>query len=99
MPAVAGISSEAWGQAIKSLCAQGLLIPAQAAPVRIAAEDVRMMRQYLDKDTPQHAILKPLWAHIQPFTRCNQHCIHCYCHGGPTADPFLLPVDTQCRGL
>jgi MoaA/NifB/PqqE/SkfB family radical SAM enzyme len=87
-------SAEAWRRAVQSLRAQDLLVPAQAAPAPIAAHDVEAVQQLLAGHTPQYRVLKPLWTHIQPFTRCNQHCIHCYCHGGPRADPFLLPVET-----
>jgi MoaA/NifB/PqqE/SkfB family radical SAM enzyme len=89
-----GITGQAWHQAVAGLRSQNLLVPVQAAPAGITAEDVRTARHVLDSDTPRCAVLKPLWVHIQPFTRCNQHCIHCYCHGGPKADPFLLPVGT-----
>lgn len=36
-------------------------------------------------------VAKPLWVHLQPFTRCNQECVHCYCFGARTADGFQLP--------
>lgn len=35
----------------------------------------------------------PLWAHLQPFTSCNQQCLHCYCFGGPTGDRMALDED------
>lgn len=44
------------------------------------------------KEKPQKKIVKPFWAHLQPFTRCNQKCIHCYCEGGPDAQPFMLEL-------
>ncbi len=42
---------------------------------------------------PKKEIVKPFWSHLQPFTRCNQKCVHCYCSGGPNADPFILPLE------
>lgn len=93
---VAGLdlTGAAWQRTVTELAGQGLLVPAHAAPVDITADDVHGMTAFMDADTPRRAVLKPLWAHLQPFTRCNQHCVHCYCHGGPKADPFLLPVST-----
>lgn len=57
-------------------------------------DEVNRAAALVEANTPRVPVLKPLWVHLQPFTRCNQHCIHCYCSGGPKADPFLLDVDT-----
>lgn len=35
------------------------------------------------------SLMRPFWVHIQPFTFCNQRCVHCYCDAGPEALPFL----------
>ena len=75
---------------------QGVLVAVDTPPVPFTDDDVRATASRQAKLTPTHAVLKPFWAHIQPFTRCNQHCIHCYCSGGPKADPFLLSVATWC---
>jgi len=93
----AGLTDDAWQRAITGLCQQGLLQPSTATPAAVTAEDIEVTRRTLGEGTPQCPVLKPLWVHIQPFTRCNQHCFHCYCHGGPNADPFLLPVQTWQR--
>jgi radical SAM protein with 4Fe4S-binding SPASM domain len=89
-----GITDEQWRRAVADLQDQGLLVPTAFDAAAVTGEDFRVVKYALDNDTPTCSVLKPLWAHIQPFTRCNQHCIHCYCEGGPKADPFLLPVDT-----
>lgn len=39
-------------------------------------------------------IAKPFWVHIQPYTFCNQNCIHCYCSGSVNQKKFNLPLDT-----
>ncbi len=40
---------------------------------------------------------KPFWAHLQPFTFCNQKCIHCYCNGGSHQSKHPLPLTTWKR--
>jgi radical SAM protein with 4Fe4S-binding SPASM domain len=92
-----GLSEPDWRRAMDELERQGLLVPTEATATSITPEDIRNTGTVLAAATPKRPILKPLWAHIQPFTRCNQHCVHCYCHGGPQADPFLLPVQTWQR--
>ena len=89
-----GLDDKDWHRAMAELRRQGLIVPTEDTSAAVTPEDVRVAQHALETDTPKCPVLKPLWAHIQPFTRCNQHCIHCYCHGGPKADPFLLPVDT-----
>jgi hypothetical protein len=58
----------------------------------VTVDEVDRVAAVLTANTPRVPVLKPLWVHLQPFTRCNQHCIHCYCSGGPKADPFVLDV-------
>lgn len=92
--AAVGLTEEDWHRAVAELRGEDLLVPTGATPAALTPAAAHAARQALAAGTPQRAVLKPLWAHIQPFTRCNQHCIHCYCHGGPQADPFLLPIET-----
>lgn len=55
--------------------------------------DVKSAIKYYHKNKPEKPIVKPFWSHLQPFTRCNQKCIHCYCKGGPNAEPFALKLE------
>jgi MoaA/NifB/PqqE/SkfB family radical SAM enzyme len=91
---VAGLAEQEWRRAVVGLCDQGLLAPATGEPATITADDARAARQLVADSAQRGPVLKPLWAHLQPFTRCNQRCMHCYCLGGPRADPFLLPIGT-----
>lgn len=90
--AALGVSEPAWQQAVTELTAQGLLESVSASPIPITAANVAAADEALTAQTPQQPVLRPFWAHLQPFTRCNQHCIHCYCFGSSKADPFLLPI-------
>lgn len=81
-------------QTMMSLVEAGVLIEAPEPAETLTPEDVIRAAMVLDASKPKVPVLKPLWAHLQPFTLCNQHCIHCYCSGGPKADPFLIDVDT-----
>jgi len=74
--AVTGLTEQEWRRATAGLRDQGLLVPAAEAPSAITPGDAREARQVLRDSTPRVPVLKPLWAHIQPFTRCNQHCVH-----------------------
>ncbi|MFP3028413.1 MAG: radical SAM protein [Wolbachia sp.] len=56
-------------------------------------EDVPKIKKHFEENSPKKNIIKPFWSHLQPFTRCNQKCIHCYCKGGTKADPFLLSIE------
>lgn len=97
IPAALGIEAATLQRTLASLVAEGVLTAAEEPAGAVTAEDVNRVAAELDAGTPPVPVLKPMWAHIQPFTRCNQHCIHCYCSGGPKADPFLLDVDTWRR--
>ena len=92
--AALGITEGTWRLAVAGLQDQGILEPAAAAPVPITTRDIALAEDSGPGGLQGTAVLKPFWVHIQPFTRCNQHCIHCYCNGGPKADPFLMPAAT-----
>lgn len=83
-----------WRKVQERLIADGLLVPYFGAPSeeRDIAEDMRFVAAYLKETTPVHQIAKPFWAHLQPFTLCNQQCLHCYCNGSPSASPLILTV-------
>lgn len=89
-----------WGGAaslrrtLSSLVEEGVLVHAAESASAVTMDEVNRAAALVEANTPRVPVLKPLWVHLQPFTRCNQHCIHCYCSGGPKADPFLLDVDT-----
>jgi MoaA/NifB/PqqE/SkfB family radical SAM enzyme len=87
-----GITDDAWRSAVAGLREQGILEPGTARAAAITAGDIEAAREMTRAHTARGQVLRPFWVHIQPFTRCNQTCIHCYCHGGPKADPFLLPL-------
>src|SRR5262249_18485214 len=90
---VLGLDAGTWNTTVDDLVDQGVIVATDLAARPITAADVQAVATRVATHTPTVAALKPLWVHIQPFTRCNQHCIHCYCSGGPKADPFLLDVD------
>jgi MoaA/NifB/PqqE/SkfB family radical SAM enzyme len=92
--ATLGVSEPTWQRSVTELTAQGLLERVSASPIPITAANVTAVDETLTAQTPQQPVLRPFWAHLQPFTRCNQHCIHCYCFGSSKADPFLLPIPT-----
>ena len=89
-----GITDDAWHHAVAGLVEQGILEPSADAPAAITLHDITMAAAPASQITARAPVLKPFWVHIQPFTRCNQHCIHCYCNGGQKADPFLMPIAT-----
>lgn len=77
---------------LAELCQLGVLTPSGLSGEAPADGEVQRLLGAVAAATPAGAVVKPLWVHVQPFTRCNQHCIHCYCSGGPRADPFQLPL-------
>ena len=90
--AALGLDAATWRTTVDDLVDQGVLVATDVAAQPATATDAETVASRVATQTPTVAVLKPLWVHIQPFTRCNQHCIHCYCSGGPKADPFLLDV-------
>ncbi len=90
--AALGLDAATWRTTVDDLVNQGVLVATDVAAQPATATDAETVASRVATQTPTVAVLKPLWVHIQPFTRCNQHCIHCYCSGGPKADPFLLDV-------
>ena len=91
------VDADQWRQTVSDLVDQGVLVATDLAAEPVSAADAREVAARLTERTPGMPVLKPLWVHLQPFTRCNQHCLHCYCSGGPKADPFLLDIDTWRR--
>jgi MoaA/NifB/PqqE/SkfB family radical SAM enzyme len=77
---------------LAELQVQGVLAASSVAGTVIEPGEAERIAADCTKATPSIEVVKPLWVHLQPFTRCNQHCLHCYCDGGPKADPFLLTV-------
>lgn len=90
--AVLGIDADTWRHTVADLLAQGILAATDELAEPATVRDAKAAAVRITRLTPAVAVLKPLWVHIQPFTRCNQLCLHCYCSGGPKADPFLLDV-------
>ncbi|MEU4215866.1 radical SAM protein [Actinoplanes sp. NPDC026623] len=79
---------------LEELHTSGVLRATAAEPQPVTADDVHQAADEAETTRPRTKVLKPFWVHLQPFTRCNQHCVTCYCSGGPKADPFLLsPAD------
>jgi MoaA/NifB/PqqE/SkfB family radical SAM enzyme len=97
VPAIFGLEPDVWGRTVADLVEHGVLTASDLPARRFTTADARAVAARVAAQTPTVAVLKPLWVHLQPFTRCNQHCLHCYCSGGPKADPFLLDVDTWRR--
>lgn len=94
--AVAALSLDpvTWDQTVAALVEEGVLAATDEPGRAVSTGDAEAVLVRVAAGTPSVAVLKPMWVHLQPFTRCNQHCLHCYCSGGPKADPFLLDVDT-----
>lgn len=88
------VDADRWRQTITDLVDQGVLVATDLPAEPVSVQNARAIIARLAERTPDTPVLKPLWVHLQPFTRCNQHCLHCYCSGGPKADPFLLDIDT-----
>lgn len=89
-----GLDQSRWTTTVGELHSAGVLTSAAG----LLAEPVTEARVHAVADETQAArptspVLKPFWVHLQPFTICNQTCLHCYCSGGPKADPFLLSLD------
>ncbi|MEO3925957.1 radical SAM protein [Micromonosporaceae bacterium B7E4] len=89
-----GIDLTAWAHLATELLAQGVLVPVDGPAMPVDTDDIDAVASRIAAQTPTVPVLKPLWVHLQPFTRCNQRCLHCYCSGGPQADDFLLDVPT-----
>lgn len=86
-----GTTAERWLQACSSLCAFQLLEPHGGDCFRREAlEDLGKIQAFLGATKPTKEIAKPFWVHIQPFSQCNQRCLHCYCEGSPSASPLQL---------
>jgi MoaA/NifB/PqqE/SkfB family radical SAM enzyme len=77
---------------LADLCAQGVLTATALPATCLGFDEPARVAAQIAVATPTVDVVRPLWVHLQPFTRCNQHCVHCYCDGGPKADPFLLTV-------
>ena len=90
-----GATGEQWQQACASLQQHRLLESRQGVPSeRDGRGDLVRVRDFLDSSRPTRDIAKPFWVHVQPFSRCNQRCVHCYCDGSPSASPLRLSLDT-----
>jgi radical SAM protein with 4Fe4S-binding SPASM domain len=88
---LAGINRSDLHSAIERLEKAGLLQMDYSGADEIwAAEELLFFLTSEQKQTTWPTISPPLWAHIQPFTICNQNCIHCYCSGGPRASRPLI---------
>jgi len=79
--------------ASRALVSNGLLTETSAAPVRGLETACALARSRAAAAGTQ-TINKPFWAHIQPFTFCNQRCIHCYCHGDSRQSRLPLSLET-----
>ncbi|MBX7265613.1 radical SAM protein [Micromonospora sp. Llam7] len=89
-----GLDQARWTTIVGDLHSMGVLAPADGAVVEpVTAGRVHAVADEAEAARPRSAVLKPFWVHLQPFTVCNQKCLHCYCSGGPKADPFLLPLE------
>ncbi|WP_432995904.1 radical SAM protein [Dactylosporangium sp. CA-233914] len=88
-----GITDEAVAATVQELWQQGVLVASDAPACPLDPIDVHAAADAAAATRPEVKVLKPFWVHLQPFTRCNQHCVTCYCSGGPKADPFLHPVE------
>jgi radical SAM protein with 4Fe4S-binding SPASM domain len=62
----------------------------EATPWTGPAAELGELARLVRASAPPNGVAKPLWAHLQPFTRCNQRCVHCYCFGGPEGTGFEL---------
>ena len=90
-----GATSEQWLSTCSLLREHALLQPYEATPPsRSTLVDFRKVSGFLQSSKPPREIAKPFWVHIQPFGRCNQRCLHCYCEGSPSASPLQVPLDT-----
>lgn len=83
-----------WTELRRNLLEQHVLKISPGFETRSLQGDAIAVRTYLDRTTIELPLSKPFWVHMQPFTRCNQRCIHCYCNGGPEGETLQLPVAT-----
>ncbi|GIJ13012.1 radical SAM protein [Micromonospora andamanensis] len=89
-----GLDQARWTTIVGDLHSAGVLTPVDGVPVEpVTGARVHAVADAAEAARPRTAVLKPFWVHLQPFTVCNQKCLHCYCSGGPKADPFLLPLE------
>jgi len=89
-----GLDQSRWTTVVGELHSAGVLTPADdASGEPVTAARVHAVADEAEAARPRAPVLKPFWVHLQPFTVCNQRCLHCYCSGGPKADPFLLPLN------
>ncbi|ADL47605.1 radical SAM protein [Micromonospora aurantiaca (nom. illeg.)] len=88
-----GLDASRWHTILGELHAAGVLTSADAPAEPLTDARVHAVADEAEAARPRSPVLKPFWVHLQPFTVCNQKCLHCYCSGGPKADPFLLPVE------
>ncbi|GGL93269.1 hypothetical protein GCM10012279_08730 [Micromonospora yangpuensis] len=88
-----GLNETRWTSVVGELYSAGVLASAGSSVAEpVTAARVHAVADEAEAARPRMPVLKPFWAHLQPFTVCNQKCLHCYCSGGPQADPFLLPM-------
>jgi MoaA/NifB/PqqE/SkfB family radical SAM enzyme len=91
----AGVPVDSWPAVRKQLHTEGVLIRCfDKQGSEVTPAEAGGVADRIARSTPRWQVLRPFWAHLQPFTRCNQLCVHCYCQGGPAAAPLLLPVET-----
>lgn len=67
-------------------------MPTNNRPISLLEYEPKI-KKHFEENSPKKYIIKPFWSHLQPFTRSNQKCIHCYFKGGTKADPFLLSIE------
>ncbi|GGJ90280.1 hypothetical protein GCM10010123_20090 [Pilimelia anulata] len=94
VPGLDPITEAGWAEIVANLLHQDVLVAADERPTAVTAADLDGAGRTIAERRPALPVLKPMWVHLQPFTLCNQKCLHCYCSGGPKADPFLLPTRT-----
>jgi MoaA/NifB/PqqE/SkfB family radical SAM enzyme len=92
------VSNTAISATVSELVTNRILTASHEQPQPVTAADVHRVADTAATDRPLVQVLKPFWVHLQPFTRCNQRCVTCYCSGGPKADPFLLALD-EWKGM
>lgn len=84
-------------QTLKALLDAGLISDTSGETVPVSEEEYLRVYNAVASAKRQH-INKPFWVHIQPFTFCNQRCIHCYCHGGLAGTNFPLTIE-EWKGI
>ncbi|MEU1813139.1 radical SAM protein [Micromonospora aurantiaca (nom. illeg.)] len=88
-----GVDASRWHTILGELHSAGVLTSTDAPAEPLTDARVHAVADEAEAARPRSPVLKPFWVHLQPFTVCNQKCLHCYCSGGPKADPFLLPLE------